>query len=122
MAEQRELWDIVSDWYQLVYVMLSVQLRFFLFYIQRHSLSMNGNRTLHFWIWPVQYESTFWNKIIKQNLSCLIPRPWQSDIGTFGIGKTQGVNFIQNTLGQAIYLIFRNELMQEINSFKSISL
>lgn len=27
------------------------------------------------------------NKIIKQNLSCLIPRPWQSDTGTFGFEK-----------------------------------
>lgn len=26
MAEQRELWDIVSGWYQLVYVMLGVQI------------------------------------------------------------------------------------------------
>lgn len=35
----------------------------------------------------VHHESTSWNKIIKHNLSCLIPRPWQSVTRTFGFGK-----------------------------------
>lgn len=35
----------------------------------------------------MHHESTSWNKIIKHNLSCLIPRPWQSETGTFGFEK-----------------------------------